>query len=369
MPRTSRFEYPSKHWVKNVFYFVTLIAAFGLLGMVTRNGVSTSMKNQYPYLVKRNRWTLARVSATTGVLVASASLIWASWAPILCAVPAAPTCWSAAIGATVVAAVSSIVTVAAQFTDNVEKRDLNYIENTTAHSIFQRYGDMYSLTNTTQHVYPVGNKTAVGNYYEPDETYDSIVQIFTDVGLGVPLLTTNPSSSFAGNMLKKRSSNNETLAVHWQTPLGFHTAVHLSHYDPVSMAYDIANQYKSGYNGTGIYGKNSSQLLSKRTNRYAVDWVSYNVDNENKDLEWDAWESTLDPGDWEEDIANALFTNFLENTWKWCITVMASGSTDYNSFGSADATHGEAYTNQYGGIDNYCNDNKGGAQCSTDGCQ
>ncbi|CCF55448.1 hypothetical protein KAFR_0A00100 [Kazachstania africana CBS 2517] len=234
-----------------------------------------------------------------------------------------------------------------------------------AWDIYDRYASFYSLTNTTQHMYPALGVVGTAARLAPTNCiYDDVVSMFTTAGLGVPVIAVRNVTE-----LERRDVGNSTYTIHWATELGKHSATHLEHYDPIDMANDIISQYKTGYNGTSKYFKANNYTLEKRTDRYTVDWVSYNVDNENASLETVAWESTRDPGDWEEDIANALFTNDLDTTWKWCITVMASGSDSYDSFGTEDATHGEAYTNQYGGIDSYCNDNKGGAQCSTDGCQ
>ncbi|CAB4254768.1 some similarities with Saccharomyces cerevisiae YGL262W Putative protein of unknown function [Maudiozyma barnettii] len=315
-------------------------------------------------LTKRNRWTFSRIGGLAGLVIAAAATIGAAWAPILCATPAAPACFALASGVTAATAVSTVVAGSAAFTDKI-KRDLGFVDGSVASAIVARYQSQYMLENTTQHTYPVVDSAyQLNQLYKPDSVYDQVVDIFASAGLGVPLLTTNVVSG-----LRKRSKANATIAVHWFTSLGFHTASHLPHYDVVSMAQDIAEQYKSGYNGTDQYQRLGTNLVSKRQQRYEVDWVSYNVDNENSNLEKEVWDLSEDPGDWEVDIANTLYTNDLQNTWKWCLTVMASGNSDYNSFGEADATHGEAYTNQYGGIDNYCNDNKGGAQCETDRCQ
>lgn len=320
-------------------------------------------------LVKRNRWTLSRVATTAGILLAAAAATQQAWAPILCVTPAAFACWAMAVGVAVVAAVSSIAVGAAQFTDTPQKRDLTSMHNQLAYQVFDRYSSQYSLSNTTNHTYPALNVAGSSfTLYPPDEVYDSIVDQFVSAGLGVPLLLKSNSTAKRAFALDDNSTDgSEAVHLQWMTDLGFHTASHLPHYNVTNMASDIVEQFTSGYTGTGLYGDN--QYLQRRMNRYKVDWVSYNVDNENADLERKAWETTEDPGNWEEDVANALYSNDLQDTWKWCITVMASGDSSYDSFGNSDATHGEAYTSQYGGIDNYCNDNKGGAQCSTDGCQ
>ncbi|CCE62166.1 hypothetical protein TPHA_0B04940 [Tetrapisispora phaffii CBS 4417] len=233
-----------------------------------------------------------------------------------------------------------------------------------------RYESYYALSNTTDHSYPSFGISNSKIILAPiDDIYDTIVDMFTGAGLGVPVITVANST----DNMKRGSDNNLQRTLHWRTSLGTHTAMHLNHYDVLEMSNDIVNQHKSGYNGvssgTGYFDRSMGRQIIPRTERYSVDWVSYNVDNENVSLERNAWLTTRDPGVWDEEVANALYTNDLDSTWKWCITIMNSDNSDYNSFGEVDATHGEAYTNQYGGVDNYCNDNKGGAQCTTDGCQ
>lgn len=222
--------------------------------------------------------------------------------------------------------------------------------------------DIYEQNTSELSLYPNMN-VLNANFTLWDEAaeYRAIMDKFTDAGLGLPVVTNSTSKRFSN------APNNRVLHLHWKTGLGRHTAIHMPHISIHDMVDDIIDQFASGYSGTYQYMRNTA--LKKRTERYQVDWVSYNVDNENADLERGAWNKEPQTNDWENQLPSLFFGGRgLDNAWKWCGTVMDSDDSNYDSFGNVDATHGEIYTNQYGDIDDYCNDNKGGARCADEGC-
>lgn len=67
--------------------------------------------------------------------------------------------------------------------------------------------------------------------------------------------------------------------------------------------------------------------------------------------------------------------NFFHNngSWKYCETAIVDPNPGQNQgfddIGRENAVHRELYFNTYGGIDEYCNDNKDGVQSNQPGCR
>ncbi|KAI5965258.1 uncharacterized protein KGF55_001478 [Candida pseudojiufengensis] len=309
---------------------------------------------------KRNFWSWAGFAVLAGVMIAAGSAINTSWAPIICAT-IGPGCWALAIGMTIWTAMWAVASGVQYYRQN-DKRTDEYITMSGVAGIHNlavvqdphRFDLVYTQKFLDAGFKPIEHATGI----------DNLKSLFNSHDLGLPLLYQH---EYANN----RYQQNMTV-VHWGSSLGTHVAFHLPHIDHETVLNDIISQSNTGYTGTEFY---DNARIRKRTNRYEVDWVSYTVDNENTDLETDIRDhSEGDYNEYLDQMASVFFSDQgngvrLADAWKWCGTVMDHTSDNYDQFGTNDATHGEFYTNQYGGVDNYCNDPKGGAQCESVGCQ
>ncbi|CCD26580.1 uncharacterized protein NDAI_0I00110 [Naumovozyma dairenensis CBS 421] len=111
--------------------------------------------------------------------------------------------------------------------------------------------------------------------------------------------------------------------------------------------------------------------LEKRWNYFDVQWISWNYDNINHDLDKQAAEDRQVE---EEEYDSAVYEYYNNNpAWKYCLSVFRNDHVGheetYDDLGRDNAVHGELYFNTYGGVDGYCNDNKDGAQCGGIACE
>lgn len=197
------------------------------------------------------------------------------------------------------AAVSGTAGEYSAFTNSTQKRLLISV----GVHLFARLAevlDMYEHNTSELSLYP--NMSILnGNFTLWDEAagYRAILDEFTDAGMGLPVVANSTSKRFSN------APNNRVLHLHLKTGLGRNTSVHMPRINNHDMADDITDQFASGYSGTYQYMRNTA--LKKRTERYQVDWVSYNVDNENADLECDAWNKDQQTSDWEDQLPSLFF--------------------------------------------------------------
>lgn len=100
--------------------------------------------------------------------------------------------------------------------------------------------------------------------------------------------------------------------------------------------------------------------INHKRDNYDIEWLSYEFDNWNRDLTYafdNAYESS--EGYIKEHAAAALAAG---GTTKYCMS-LAIGADD-NSF--QNAIHGEMYTNNYGGVDSFCNQNDDDSHANVD---
>ncbi|CCH62039.1 hypothetical protein TBLA_0G00920 [Henningerozyma blattae CBS 6284] len=304
-------------------------------------------------------WDLGRTSAVIGLALTAANALYTAWSPVLCIVPTSPACWTLAIGLSVSAGVSTIGIAYAAYQDYFNG-EFNIIDKLTPASsnILNRYRSQYELSNTTMHVFPSANDTDSQNMlYSPNDIYDDIVYKFVTAGLGTPLLTTSEVAK--ENKNSAETSTNDVITIHWNSPLGRHTATNLEHYNVQMMADDIIEQFLSGYEGSDLYSKSIDIMFQNNNERQTVNWVSYNMNEGGPKLETlSLWESIRGIGKWDGNIktlAEMFYKNNIYDSWKWNVDVITD--TDINSSGWFDRrkkraiTHGEVYLNQYGGLE------------------
>ncbi|CCH60582.1 hypothetical protein TBLA_0D00740 [Henningerozyma blattae CBS 6284] len=325
--------------------------------------------------IKRSYWDLGKVSAIAGLVLTAATALFTGLSPVICVLPATPQCWTLILGLTLTATIAGVTTSYVAYKEYMHDKVINGGQDAIGYSIVERYSFEYSCLNTTTHMYPAGNiEDSTTMLYPPDDLYDDVVSKFFNVGLGVPILTVaNSTKKLAGN------ESLEVISIHWNSDLGKHTATHLEHYNVTAMANDIAEQYNSGYNGSGIYTKSnviteSNEKSSKCGNhscynnnknqnneRRVVDWVSYNIGFgvDNQPLTAHGlrdWIKSI--GVWDGNIvqfAKLFYNDGMTESWKWKIDIVTDDSISSSWFlgrkKRRTVTRGEAYLNQYGGVE------------------
>ncbi|GMM33121.1 hypothetical protein DASC09_004460 [Saccharomycopsis crataegensis] len=86
---------------------------------------------------------------------------------------------------------------------------------------------------------------------------------------------------------------------------------------------------------------------SYKRDEYEISWISWSYDNNNEELSrnWFNQLMSADSQDWFGDHVAAVMA--MGPTTKYCISAVYPGQ--------GNAFHGEIYTNNYGGIDSFCN--------------
>lgn len=295
------------------------------------------------YLYKRNNWTWVARRGVTGALIAVAG-ISGQMAATAClgglAALASPACW-------ITAAVSIVASAAAYIAAGSNGGSDSGGGGEHKRSIG---GSEYLFWDNPEHV-----------------EYDSVSRILESAGLELlSIYTYNGSST-----LSKRDDEAFQLhTVHWKSSYGSHVAARIPDSNLTQLAVDIVSADIGSQPALSSSTNQSSTHLNKRWNYFDVQWTSYTYDNVNRDL---AKKVASDRNFEELDYDSEVYDFFDNNHgWKYCITPTVNphpGQDEgYDQIGDDNAFHGELYFNTYGGIDGFCNDNKDGAQCSTDGC-
>lgn len=308
-------------------------------------------------IVKRNHWFWAATAAIGGILVAAAANIQSAWVPILCAVPTNPACWYLGMGTTIATVVGTIAGGAGAIGAAVAVAGANNRRGDFGDHGFSRYHALGELDNSmasTLESLGIGNIKPVylNSFSSTTKRADSFgIKNMWSMNLDIDLI-------------HKRDLNNTTqTGLYWESDFGIHLGVHLKG----ASVNEFVELVLSTEPGIPLNVKNSRFV---KRNQFEVDWVSYNYDNANRDLCRDIAGDRGLEYDLAED-APGFFSS--ADTWKYCGAATKNDhvgqAQGYDQLGSENAVHGEWYFNTYGGIDGYCNDNKDGAQCATDGCQ
>lgn len=294
-------------------------------------------------LTKRNRWTIFAKDALIG-MVASAAAITGSWAANVCPGNVAnPECWITFVAATVAGGIAIALSKqsGSAATTTHHKRSIDFLESA---------GYLLNPVNTT--------------------VVSQISTTLSSAGLTFLGLTNITMTS-----LVKRDVFNATekynLLINWESEFGTHVGAHMKQ-NWTSMLNDIVTDPNPGsLESTLRYTDQNTSNLKKRWNYFEVDWISWNFDNVNHNLDEVAASDRLVE---EEEYDSAVYDYFnTQPAWKYCLSVFKNDHVGrdetYNDLGTDNAVHGELYFNTYGGVDGFCNDNKDGAQCSGEACQ
>lgn len=303
------------------------------------------------YLYKRNRWVWVAQRATVGALAAVAG-ISGQMAATSClgglAAIGNPACWITAVVSIVASAAAYSLSGAGEGSvrggggggGGGEKRSLSTNDNSE-----------YLFWDNIEHA-----------------EYDDVSNILQSAGLELLAIYTYNGNSTLSKRSDGDGKGRQLHTVHWKSSFGNHVGARIPDSNLTQLAVDITHA-EVGAQPVATT-KNKSGHLEKRWNYFDVEWTSYSYDNVNKDLaKIVASDRTFE----ELEYDSGLFDFFDNNHgWKYCIapTVNPNPGSDegYDQIGVGNALHGELYFNTYGGIDGFCNDDKDGAQCSTDGC-
>ncbi|CCD26578.1 DUF5341 domain-containing protein NDAI_0H04050 [Naumovozyma dairenensis CBS 421] len=295
-------------------------------------------------LSPRGHWNWIANAAVSGFLISAAGLM-GGWAINVCVAPANPACWVTAGTTLVLGAIGAVFATAAGrpgngWTSANTKRDVSSVE-------YQ--GFIYTKISHE-------NQSTIATALERSNyTLDAIW-----------VVTPNTTNHL---LLKRDGSDGDAMHVlQWSTPMGNHVGIHLDG-DLQTMVNDIvADSAPGSLESTLRYTKTYNH--TKRYNNFDAKWVSYGWDNGNSDLAKIAMEDR--PLE-EEEYDKNLYTEFNNMpAWKYCWAVTDNPhpgqGEGYDDIGKENVMHGELYFNTFGGIDNYCNDSKDGAQCPDDAC-
>ncbi|KAI5968997.1 hypothetical protein CANMA_001993 [Candida margitis] len=292
------------------------------------------------YLERRNWWVWFTAAAIGGMMVAAAGLAGFWWVNSCGTTAAIATsqCWYAAAGIVVVGGIGLALTVAGGANLGNSKRDV---------VVSNEVNDILSS---------VPGVSSVRLFHISDADTEPVGE--------------------------KRDADEVTIAnanlITWKSVYGSHAAAHTTGIKNITeLATYIVQSRPASANVDTIDNFNSSTISSRvrrRQNYFDVNYVTWNRDNVNHDLDRVLSQDRGMEEMWEYDQE---VPNFFHNNggWKYCATATVNPNPGhnegYNDIGRGNAVHGEFYFNTYGGIDGYCNDNKDGAQCraiSSKGC-
>ncbi|KAI5952342.1 hypothetical protein KGF54_003208 [Candida jiufengensis] len=324
-------------------------------GLIPYSPRNLELMSPYHVIERRNFWAWFTAAAIGGFLVAAAGMAGAWWVNA-CGTTAAlatPTCWYAAAGIAVVAGLGTALTAAAGANLGNAKRDDDTLELEIArHGYLGKY-HIDEHYNTTAHQKILSILSESHGF--------SNVRTFT---IGTEDVDLNERDGDETEILPN--------VISWESSYGNHSAAYTNKLiDVIEMAQQIQKSQPIPAGLDNIDHLMGNKTMQKRQNYFDVDYVTWNWDNGNQDLERTL---TQDRGmeemwEYDQEVPDYFHNN---GGWKFCGTATVNpnpGQNEgYDQLGQDNALHGEFYFNTYGGVDGYCNDNKDGAQCSDGGC-
>lgn len=312
------------------------------------------------YLERRNWWAWFTAAAVGGMMVTAAGLAGAWWVNS-CGTTAAiatPQCWYAAAGIVVVGGIGLALSAAGGANLGNAKRDVVVSKGVHRHGYLGKYH--------------------IDEHWETD-TLSEVNDILSSVPGVSSVRLFHIADADTEPVGEKRDADEGTITnanlISWKSVYGNHAAAHTTGIKNITeLATYIVQSRPVSANVDTIDNFNSSAISSRfscRQNYFDVNYVTWNWDNVNHDLDRVLSQDRGTEEMWEYDQE---VPNFFHNNggWKYCATATVNPNPGhnegYNDIGRGNAVHGEFYFNTYGGVDGYCNDNKDGAQCSQPGC-